>query len=164
MGFPLQDYWGPWVIWSKSHSVPGPPGPDQLEGGWTVLQMTPRAARAPFHGISPGRQLSGQAPPQNTQESEAAVWGWPWPCPGTAGPPGCRKVTGSRAGAAGASPHLSPARLPLISSLFWLHCQQRDLLACSFPSPSGLEPGWSKDMEFPHPHRLCNYPADTFYI
>ena len=75
------------MIWSKSHSVPGPPGPDRLEGGGTVLQTTPRAARAPFHGISPGRQLSGQAPPRNTQESEAAVWGWPWPCPGTAGPP-----------------------------------------------------------------------------
>lgn len=75
------------MIWSKSHSVPGPPGPDRLEGGGTVLQTTPRAARAPFHGISPGRQLSGQAPPRNMQESEAAVWGWPWPCPGTAGPP-----------------------------------------------------------------------------
>ena len=86
----------------------GPPGPDRLEGGWTVLQMTPRAARAPFHGISPGRQLSGQAPPRNTQESEAAVWGWPWPCPRTSGPPGCRKVTGSHAGAAAASPRPSP--------------------------------------------------------
>ena len=57
-----------------------------------------------------------------------------------------------------APPRPSPARLPLISSLLWLHCQQRDLLACSFPSPSGPEPGWSNNMEFPHPSQVVQLP------
>ena len=110
------------MTWSKSRSVPGPLGPDQLEGGWTGLQMTPQDS---IHGISPGRQLSGQAPPWNTQESEAAGRG---PCRGLQGPPGCGKVIGSHAGTAAAPPRPSP---PLPCQAAFDHqpalapCQQR---------------------------------------
>ena len=139
------------MTWSKSRSVRGPPGTDQLEGGWAGLQMTPQGST---HGIFPGRQLSGQAPPRNTQESEAAGRG-----PGRAlqGPPGCRKVMGSHAGTAAAPPRPSPARLPLITSPLWLHVH-RDLPACSFPSPSGPEPGWLNHMEFQQPSQVVQLP------
>lgn len=143
------------MTWSKSLSVPGPLGPDRLEGGCTVLQMTPQGS---IHGLSPGRQLSSQAPTRNTQESEAAVWGWPWPWPGIAGAPGLQEDHGFTCWDCSCPSPPLPCQAAFDHQPALAPRQERDLPACSFPSPSGPEPGWSNHMEFPHPSQVVQLP------